>query len=127
MTLAERICDHCTPAVQENGFGALLGATYPLRRIVSRWFGQQVEIVSGVSVTLPRGCDWTTHDQADGSVQIAFSGTPPRLTAQHSVLRVSADMTAIVLRLGAAAIEAQVSLRMFPDFTLTIPLRAHAE
>ena len=47
MTLAERIVDHCTPANRVDGYGSLMGATLPLRRLVDRFFGRRFEIATG--------------------------------------------------------------------------------
>lgn len=124
MTLAQRICEHCTPhpADEQDGFGSLLGTVYPLRDLLSRWFGQTVEFADGVSVMVPRSLEWKTSDLSDGGVQFAFSDPAPVIVAQHSVLRVSSDLTGLVLHIDARALEIEARLRRFPDFTLTVPL-----
>ena len=131
VNLAEQICNHCATPESESpdgvGFGALLGFSKPLREIVQRWFGQRIEITDGVAIGIPVGCEWETRDLEDGSVLIAFRNPPPRLTAKHSFLRVSPELTAIVVRLGADAIEINASLRSFPDFAVTLPLRGSAD
>lgn len=127
MTLAERIVDHCTPANRVDGYGSLMGATLPLRRLVDRFFGRRFEIATGVELQLPVGCQWQASDQADGTVLVAFLGPPPVVAARQGPLSVTAEVTAIALRMGAAAAEVQACLRHFPDFTLTIPLGGRDE
>lgn len=132
MTLAERLCNHCAPDTQADGFGAMMGAVHSARDLLSRWFGQSLRVADGVDLHLPTDCTWQTYDQSDGSVQISFTGTPPTITAKYGPLRVSPQLTALILRTGAAALEIQAMLRLpgmlggaLPEtpFTLTIPLR----
>lgn len=104
-----------------------MGATIPLRRLVDGCRGRRFKIAAGVEMLLPVGCQWQARDQADGTVLVAFQGAPPIVSARHGPLSVTAEITAVALRLGAAAAELQACLRHFPDFTLTIPLGGHDE
>lgn len=130
MTLAERLCEHCTNDRESDGFGAVLGTTIPLRSLIDGVLGARLRVASGVDVTIPaERCDWQTFDLSDGSVKVAFTDELPIVSAAAGPLRINARLTEIVVRVGAAAIEVQCMLRLpgpalLPraPFTITIPL-----
>lgn len=125
MTLAEQLVQHCASERTES-FGALMGKTYPARELLAGWFGRGLRVAPGVELYLPPECRWQTYDQADGSVQISFVGTLPRVGAEVGIAVTVAELSSLVLRMGRAAIEVQAMLRVAKfietPFTLTIPL-----
>lgn len=125
MTLAEELVSHCTEQPSE-GFGALMGTTLRLTDLLEKHRGRSIRVSEGVSVLFPKDCVWQTSDVSDGSLQVSFTGTLPRIGAEYGVVRITPDITALTIRMGAAAIEIQASLRLgmvpIPPFTTTIRL-----
>lgn len=125
MTLAEELVSHCSQS-PSDGFGSLMGTTLRLADLLEKYRGRSVRIAEGVAVQFPKNCAWQASDMADGSLQFTFSGDLPRIGAEYGVVRITPDITAIVIRMGAAAIEIQASLRLgmvpMPPFTTTIRL-----
>ncbi len=132
MTLADRLIDHCKPENVSEGFGAIMDAAFPLRDIVARRVSQRIAVADGVDLSIPEGCDWQTGDLADGSVAITFRGGLPLVTVKKGPVKVTPNITSLVLRLGAAAIEVQANMKLgfvpVPPYTIRVPLGGrHAE
>lgn len=126
MTLADRLIEHCRPENTSNGFGALMEASFPLRDLLAMRVSQRLRIADGVELSIPEGCNWKTGDMADGSVLMTFTENPPVVTVTKGIIKVQPNITSLVLRLGAAAAEAQANLRLgfvsVPPYTLRVPL-----
>lgn len=126
MKLAEQLIEHCTPENKAEGYGSLMGTTLPLSDLIAPHVGKKIALQEGVDLVLQPGCDRKTFEQGDGSVQISFNGNLPYLVVQKGLV-VRPELTSLVLRIGAAAVEAVAYLKLgpmpFPPFTLTIPLR----
>ena len=124
MTLADRLIEHCRPENTSNGFGALMDASFPLRDLIAMRVSQRIKVADGVELYIPEGCDWQTGDMADGSVLMTFTGKLPVVTVMNGLVK--PEITALVLRLGAAAAEAQANLKLgwvpIPPYTLRVPL-----
>jgi hypothetical protein len=127
MTLADRLIDHLQPGNRSEGFGAVVGKSLTLVSLVDRWDGKPITLDDGVELRFPEGCDWHTTELNDGSVQLMFTHSQPVVSVEKGLFRAYPTMNALVLRLGAAAFEAQANLKLgfvpFPPFTLTVSLR----
>lgn len=125
MTLAEDFVLHCTQQPSE-GFGALMGTTRRLADLLEKYRGRSIHVAEGVSVLIPKECTWQTTDISDGSVQFSFAGALPRVGAEFGIVRVTPEITSLVVRIGAAALEIQASTRVsmvpMPPYTVTIRL-----
>ncbi len=133
MTLADSIIEHCKSASAEgDGYGALMGMTIPLKVLLGKIVSQRIKVADGVEMTIPAGCMWQASNQADGGVQIAFSGALPRVYTKKMGVEVSPEITAVVVRIDQAAFEATFSTRgtipwlnisgPLPAYTITVPL-----
>jgi hypothetical protein len=123
MTLADQIIDHCMPDRRDDGFRSLLGATFELADVLRKFTWQKIGIAEGVTLAFPGGCQWRTSDEPDGGVRIEFTEQLPAVTVQRSSLRLTAEVTGVVLRVGNGAITAVLMLKRFPDFTATLSLK----
>lgn len=121
-SLAGRLVQHCSTDNKSAGYSSVLGMTLKLSDLVSPRMGSPITLANGVTLTVPRGCKWQVTDQGAGNLKIAFSGQLPTVTAAKSILKVQPEITAIDLKFSASAVEAQASLKRFPDFTVTVSL-----
>lgn len=126
MTLVDRLIDHCRTENQSPGFGALVGASFPLTEIMGRFVSQRIKVADGVEVTIPEGCDWNSTDD-NGAALLTFTKCPPVVSLQKGPLRIYPAITAVSLRISAVEFEAVASMTIgfvpLPPFTLTVPLR----
>lgn len=125
MNLAEQIIYHCQIA-PGAGYGAIMGATLPLKTLLSKVVQQRLTVADGVELMIPANCTWAASDQADGGVQLAFTGGLPTVFVRKGPITINPEITALVVRIGQAAFEVQASLRLahvpLPPFTVTVPL-----
>lgn len=124
MTLAESIVEHCQPA--PGTYGALMGTNLPLKTLLAKVVSQRLRVADGVELVIPSGCTWSASDQADGGVQIAFNGSLPTVFVRTGPVTINPEITALVVRIGKAAVEITASSRLahvpMPPYTVTVPL-----
>lgn len=119
MTLAEQLVEHLRP---RDGFGALPGPKFALSALIPA--GKTIDVRTGVSVQFPHApLEWRTKNRNDGGVELLFtSADVPRIVAATPVVSLTADITGLLLWIGAEAMQVELQLRGWPDFRLSLTL-----